>query len=66
MPFLALLNPHELFLRKPYVAAGMASMSGDRSKDKIAMQLSLLFQPGYLKLNGNICSFTYIPHITIR
>ena len=57
VPFVGLLNPHRLFLKKPYVAAGMVSMSGDRHQEKIDIRLSVLFQPGEIPFNSEFLRF---------
>lgn len=51
VPFLAMLSPYE-FAEKTAAIAGIATMSGDKSKGKMIIKLSLLFKSGGLKLKG--------------
>ena len=55
MPFVGLLSPYKLFLKKPHVAAGVVSMSGDKHQQKISIRLAVLFQPGDIQFNGEFC-----------
>ena len=54
-----MLSPYE-FAEKTAAIAGIATMSGDKSKGKMIIKLSLLFKSGGLKLKGTFLSSTHV------